>query len=198
MVGKGRPKTFDNYEALEKATKIFWEKGYEGVSMTDLVDNMEISRQSLYNTFGNKHELFIKSLEYYIHEHFKKMRDMFEGPLPAKIKLENLFQMLEENYTCSKSKGCFGSFAIQEMSQKDPSVKKILDAKYERNYKLFFDFFSRSLKNGEIESDLNEMELTDLFDSILLSTTSLCKLTGRSGQIKNIFSIFMKQIKFNH
>jgi len=60
-----RPKTFDQTQALEAAMFQFWEAGYEGSSMQNLVDRMGISRQSLYDTYGNKRELFEAALQKY-------------------------------------------------------------------------------------------------------------------------------------
>ncbi|MEE2671913.1 MAG: TetR/AcrR family transcriptional regulator [Bdellovibrionota bacterium] len=198
MVLKGRPKTFDNYDALEKAQKIFWEKGFEGTSMCELVSGMGISRQSLYNTFGNKHDLFISCLEYYIHESSKKFRDLLTSDtISAKEKLNQIIEMVIDNYTCLESKGCFASFAIQEMAQKDPEVKRLLDGKFERSYKQMHEFFEQSLENGKISSQLSAEELTNLFDSILISVTSLCKLSNRDDQIRSLFGIFLKQIQFS-
>jgi len=61
----GRPRAFDPDEALDKAMLVFWSKGYEGTSLTDLTDAMGINRPSLYSAFGNKEELFRKALERY-------------------------------------------------------------------------------------------------------------------------------------
>lgn len=61
----GRPREFDADQALEKAVRVFWEKGYEGASMADLTEAMGINRPSLYAAFGNKEELFRKALERY-------------------------------------------------------------------------------------------------------------------------------------
>lgn len=60
-----RTKEFDPDEALDLALEIFWRRGYEGTSLRDLLDGMEISRQSLYDTFGDKRSLFIKVLGRY-------------------------------------------------------------------------------------------------------------------------------------
>ncbi|MGZ0147021.1 TetR/AcrR family transcriptional regulator [Kribbella sp. WER1] len=62
---KGRPREFDVDEALERAMRLFWERGYEGVSLTDLTKAMGISKPSLYAAFGDKQELFRKALERY-------------------------------------------------------------------------------------------------------------------------------------
>ncbi|PRY35674.1 TetR/AcrR family transcriptional regulator [Umezawaea tangerina] len=61
----GRPRGFDVDEALERAVVVFWERGYEGASLTDLTDAMGITRTSMYAAFGNKEELFRKALERY-------------------------------------------------------------------------------------------------------------------------------------
>src|SRR5260221_7462696 len=61
----GRPRAFDIAEALENALRVFWEKGYEGASLSDLTGAMGINRPSLYAAFGNKESLFRKVLDRY-------------------------------------------------------------------------------------------------------------------------------------
>ena len=61
----GRPREFDPDEALEKALHLFWRKGYEGTSLTELTEAMAINRPSLYAAFGNKEELFRRVCERY-------------------------------------------------------------------------------------------------------------------------------------
>jgi len=60
-----RQKAFHPDAALDRAMDLFWRKGFEGSSLSALLATMEISRQSLYNTFGNKHELFLAVLDRY-------------------------------------------------------------------------------------------------------------------------------------
>ena len=61
----GRPRAFDVDEALEQAMRVFWAQGYEGASLEDLTGAMGITRTSMYRAFGNKEDLFHKSLERY-------------------------------------------------------------------------------------------------------------------------------------
>ncbi|MFJ9622113.1 TetR/AcrR family transcriptional regulator [Streptomyces sp. NPDC101181] len=61
----GRPRGFDADEALERAMAVFWEHGYDGVSLTDLTRAMGITKTSMYAAFGNKEDLFRKALERY-------------------------------------------------------------------------------------------------------------------------------------
>jgi len=61
----GRPRAFDVDLALDRALHVFWHKGYEGASLSDLTKAMRINRPSLYAAFGNKEELFRKALDRY-------------------------------------------------------------------------------------------------------------------------------------
>src|SRR3954464_13164143 len=62
---RGRPRGFDEREALERATQVFWSKGYDGVTIDDLVAGMGVGRPSLYSVFGDKRTLFLRALRAY-------------------------------------------------------------------------------------------------------------------------------------
>ena len=61
----GRPRSFDETGALEKATQVFWSKGYDGVTIDDLVAGMGVGRPSLYAVFGDKRAIFLRVLRAY-------------------------------------------------------------------------------------------------------------------------------------
>jgi AcrR family transcriptional regulator len=61
----GRPTGFSTEKALEAAMRVFWQKGYEGASLTDITRAMGINRSSMYAAFGDKEELFQKALKRY-------------------------------------------------------------------------------------------------------------------------------------
>ena len=62
---RGRPRSFDETEALERATQVYWLKGYDGVTIDDLVAGMGVGRPSLYAIFGDKRTLFLRVLKDY-------------------------------------------------------------------------------------------------------------------------------------
>jgi AcrR family transcriptional regulator len=62
---RGRPRSFDEGAALKKATQVFWSKGYDGVTIDDLVAGMGVGRPSLYSIFGDKRTLFLRVLHAY-------------------------------------------------------------------------------------------------------------------------------------
>src|SRR5690242_10135227 len=62
---RGRPRSFDEIEAVEKAIQVFWSKGYDGVTIDDLVEGMGVGRPSLYAVFGDKRAIFLRALKAY-------------------------------------------------------------------------------------------------------------------------------------
>src|SRR5471032_3140336 len=62
---RGRPRSFDETGALEKATQVFWSKGYDGVTIDDLVAGMGVGRPSLYAVYGDKRAIFLRVLKEY-------------------------------------------------------------------------------------------------------------------------------------
>jgi AcrR family transcriptional regulator len=105
--GVGRPREFDVEEALSAALKVFWRKGYEGASLTELTEAMGITRPSLYCAFGNKEALFKKALDLYEREKLS----FIETALCASTGYEVLERMLMggvEAHTDPDTPGCLG------------------------------------------------------------------------------------------
>lgn len=81
----GRPRSFDIDEALNRALYVFWRKGYEGASLTDLTEAMGINRPSLYAAFGNKEALFRKAFDRYIEEKGAYIRNALTAPTARQV-----------------------------------------------------------------------------------------------------------------
>jgi TetR/AcrR family transcriptional repressor of nem operon len=88
-----RTKDFDEHEVLAKAIQLFWYKGYNGTSMQDLVDGLGISRSSLYDTYTDKHTLFVKALESYQLAGAGKIQAIIDQNLPAKDTVKQLVDL---------------------------------------------------------------------------------------------------------
>lgn len=81
----GRPRSFDIDEALNRALYVFWRKGYEGASLTDLTEAMGINRPSLYAAFGNKEALFRKAFDRYVEEKGAYIRNALAAPTAREV-----------------------------------------------------------------------------------------------------------------
>ena len=75
---------FDRDETIAKVTSLFWEKGYHATSMQDLVDVTGLNRSSIYNSFGDKYNLFIESLKHYKKEQINGLDNFRHSGMTAK------------------------------------------------------------------------------------------------------------------
>src|SRR3954468_16058849 len=99
---RGRPRGFDADEALDKAMKVFWSKGYEGASLPDLEKAMGINRPSMYAAFGNKQELFRKAMKRYTEGPAGFVREALEKQT-ARMVVEHLLLREVESITNPKN-----------------------------------------------------------------------------------------------
>ncbi|HEY7986452.1 MAG TPA: TetR/AcrR family transcriptional regulator [Methylophilaceae bacterium] len=103
---RGRPSNFDHDEALEKALYVFWTRGYEGASMSELTDALGINRPSIYAAFGNKEELFRKALGKYMAGPVAYVADAMQQPT-ARQSIEMFLTKSAEALTSpSTPRGC--------------------------------------------------------------------------------------------
>jgi AcrR family transcriptional regulator len=112
----GRPRAFDPEEALGTAMRVFWEKGYEGTSLTDLTQAMGINRPSLYAAFGNKEELFRRVCGRYAE--MATCPSKVEGRT-AREAVENFFRAGIESLSDSAHAGCM--FVTSALTGSDES-----------------------------------------------------------------------------
>ena len=112
-----RCKEFDRDEALHKAMEVFWSRGYEAASVGDLVKHMGINRQSLYDTFGDKHSLYLQALDRYREVEGGKIFELLESPGSVKRALRRLFEgVVECSLGGGERRGCFVGNAMSELA----------------------------------------------------------------------------------
>src|SRR5688572_28944553 len=110
-VAKGRPREFCLDEALAAALRVFWSKGYEGTSLSDLTEAMGITRPSLYAAFGNKEALFRKALDLYQRDKLAYVGKALAEPTARKV-AEAMLRGAVDNMTGhGEPHGCLGVIA---------------------------------------------------------------------------------------
>jgi AcrR family transcriptional regulator len=120
-----RPKEFDRDVAVERAMSVFWSKGYAATSTDDLLQAMEIGRQSMYDTFGDKRRLYVEALERYQLEsvagHIRRLRSI-ASPLAG---IEALLVGVISSDRTTREKGCMGVGAICEFGNADTELAEL-------------------------------------------------------------------------
>lgn len=112
-----RQKEFDRDRVLHKAMEVFWTRGYEGASIQDLVKHMGINRQSMYDTFGDKHSLFLEALDRYREIQSRKVFEVLERPGSMKKNLRQLFEeVVARSLSAEGRRGCFVGNSMSELA----------------------------------------------------------------------------------
>jgi TetR/AcrR family transcriptional repressor of nem operon len=151
---------FDEHLAISRAMDVFWKKGYSGASMRDLTDAMGISASSVYNTIGDKHQLFIKCIQHYTESRMEgaiKQLNTVSSPLKAIVKFINasVYTITNEPDSCLAIKSTF------EMAVSDLEVQKILKADNDFTYKLIFGLVAKAIERKEVTISQDAKMLTD-------------------------------------
>jgi AcrR family transcriptional regulator len=117
---RGRPRAFDAERALDQALEVFWQRGYEGASLSDLTRAMGINRPSLYATFGNKEALFRKALDRYAEGQAPYIRRALEAPTARAVAERLLHGTVELLADPRRPKGCLmvqGALSCSETAE---------------------------------------------------------------------------------
>lgn len=144
-----RLQAFDTNAAVAQAMRVFWHKGYEATSLSDLLDATGLSKSSLYGTFGNKRELFLAAFDSYRESRAKEMARVLRES-PARVALESFFRMVvSDTWTCH-GEGCMSINQAIELSPHDPEVAQRVRTDLQRMEKAFARVIERGQQEGSI------------------------------------------------
>jgi len=159
-----RTKDFDESEVLGKAVKLFWLKGYNATSMQDLVDALGISRSSLYDTYVDKHTLYLKALDFYQTLAQQQISNITSKTESAKLAIKQLLEFVTDNLLSDKQhKGCFLLNAEVEVASQDTEVLNIICKNDRQIEDAFLQVIERGQKSGEIPKSMDAKGLTRFF-----------------------------------
>ncbi len=154
-----RPREFDEEEALDRAMKVFWSKGYASTSLDDLLGSTGIARQSLYTAFGDKHSLFIKALQRYLDKNSRPLRALLAAAPSVAQALRDVFCGIAEEAAAAKQRGCMLVNAITELVPGDSEVSKLVEANHRFLLATFRMGLERAEKAGELRAGADVEEL---------------------------------------
>lgn len=164
----GRNVEFNKDETVKKAMNVFWEKGYNGASMQDLVDAMQINRSSLYNTIGDKQQLFLECIGNYVDE---LMCETMQKVNREQSPLQGLVNLIRDKaeWIVDCEKGCLGMKTIFEIAPNDTEVRNLMS----RQNDVFLEFLA-----GVIQRAIDAGEISDEEDPALLAEQITMSFTG--------------------
>lgn len=156
---RGRPRAFDTDEALDRAMQVFWQKGYEGASLTDLTESMGVNRPSLYAAFGGKEELFRKVLDRYDEGPSSFVREAMEEPT-ARAVVRRLLQGAVEMHTDPRTPlGCLMVHGALSSGVGADSVRRELNSRRAAAETALRQRLVRAKADGDLPADANPADL---------------------------------------
>lgn len=172
-----RQKEFNRKNALISAMKIFWDKSYTGTSIEDLTEVMGISRSSLYDTFGDKKEIFIEALTLYIELTGQKRAGILDKAASVWQGIDSYLHgvvnfVLDENMPG----GCFITNSLASFGIMDGQTDSILKKDLENQESDLCRLLEKGKKTGEIRPDTDILALSRYFTGLVRGLTVIARV----------------------
>jgi len=171
-----RTTEFEPNVALERAVDVFWDKGYSDTSMDDLIKCMGVARYGVYNTWGNKRELFLAALKKYMSQRIGTIRSVFGKPDAALPEIKGFFEKLLKQEKREQS-GCFACNVSIELASNDQDVADLVRDMFVQISKEFRKALGNAVDQGELKTDINLNDLADYLANVMRNTA----IMARSG-----------------
>jgi len=181
-----RPKEFDQEKALREAVRVFSQQGFAATSTDELMRGMDVGRQSMYDTFGDKRALFLKALEMYVMESVQSINVELEKPGPALSAVRDALVTFAERDDLSSAEGCMGLNAISEFGQRDAEVTRIIRTAARAQRQTLMRVLARAKEQGEVSSDADLESMADFFESTLAGIRMAAKAGKSRRALRNI------------
>ena len=181
-----RTKEFDRTQVLDRATDLFWEKGYESTSVQDLVEAMGIGRASLYDTFGSKQELFAEVLERYAERlEAEFLPPLEQGRSPRKA-LADFFEHVAEAGSSEDFRGCLMVKSAMTTSRTDSGVGEQISRFTGRLDESFHRHLKRMRQAGELDDRGDLRALARFLTHTLMGLIVTCNVRKNPREVKGI------------
>jgi TetR/AcrR family transcriptional repressor of nem operon len=189
-----RPKAFDQDLVLVKAMHIFWARGYAGTSLDDLVAAMGINRQSIYNTFGDKHALFMSCLKLYWQGELDRV---YEGIKGEKAE-DRLRSMMHEISHLATSRGEMGCMLLNSLGELAPQDQAVVDfyLKIDRDsVQSMSKRINAGQENGELEAHFNPAAAAKFLIALSIGIRTLGKVMPENQDFSEIADFAIDVLK---
>jgi AcrR family transcriptional regulator len=162
---RGRPRSFEETEAVEKAIQVFWSKGYDGVTIDDLVAGMGVGRPSLYAVFGDKRAIFLRALKAYAKQKGASAAKALFSPQGLRDSIASFLKYNVERATEKGSaRGCLLECVAPLVN--DSEVRRFLQSALAGGAALVERRFRDGIRDGDIPPDFPvaacAIQVTDL------------------------------------
>lgn len=191
-----RTREFDEGQVLEAAMQLFWEKGYEATSLSDLTSRMGIQRPSIYSTFGDKRELFEAALRRYTTSRASDIRSRLQKYSSVKEAFSIFFaDIITEEYEEDLSKGCFCINTMVELAPHDEKFE-VLTREHQMYLAVIFqETIERGIQTGELDVNTDAKSLAQALIVALIGITVMMKSRPQRSFVDNAVAATLTLLK---
>ena len=181
-----RVKLFDEQEVLTKAMNLFWKQGYSATSVQDLVSHLGINRASLYDTFGDKEQLFKKSFALYRKSNIEGLIQFFKTHPDVKHGFSELFDIaIQESILDKETKGCFVVNTTTELIPNDKSLIKVIEDNKRDFETLFYEYLKKGKDKGQLKPNQDLRSLASLLFILYNGIKVVSKINPQKQELKS-------------
>jgi TetR/AcrR family transcriptional regulator, transcriptional repressor for nem operon len=185
-----RHKEFDRDQALLKAMEVFWSRGYEAASIQDLVRHMGINRQSLYDTFGDKHALYLQALDLYHQVETRKLFELLEKRGSVRKALRQLFAgLVEGSLGDGQHRGCFMGNAMSELAGRCKATAARTCSNMDAMEGALYRALLRGKKEGEIKGVRDHRAVARFLYCNLQGLVLMAKVTQDRKRLEDVVKV---------
>jgi AcrR family transcriptional regulator len=189
----GRPREFDTERALELATQLFWRKGYEGTSLSDLTGTLGIKRPSLYAAFGNKEALFRLALDRYEAKAGAYRIDALQAPTAYEVAQRLLEGAAALHGDKNNPVGCLGVQGALACSDEADAIRRELVSRRAAGEKAICQRLKRAKAEGDLPAHANPADLARYL-SVVIHGIAVQSAGGASRkELRSVVAIALKQ-----
>lgn len=163
---RGRPREFDATEALAAALRVFWSKGYESASLSDLTEAMGITRPSLYAAFGNKEALFRQALDLYGEEKLAYVGRALAAETARGV-ASNLLYGAIDTVTGDECRGCLGVMASVACQSAEESIRADVSKRTESSHAAMIARMEQAIADGDFTTPVQAEAITRYLMAVL-------------------------------
>jgi TetR/AcrR family transcriptional repressor of nem operon len=187
-----RTKEFDEAEVLDQALELFRARGFKHTSFADLTDELGVSRQSLYDTYGDKQTLYQTALKRYLDRAVDGLRRKLEDPAPVRQVLTELFDRMISGNCEGKSPGCFMVNSMVELAPHDPDTRALAVVHARAVESLLASRLSAAQRGGEIGKGKDPVALARFLYNTILGTAVAIRAFGERDSIRGSIQIALQ------
>ncbi|MGF1491141.1 MAG: TetR/AcrR family transcriptional regulator [Microcoleaceae cyanobacterium] len=191
----GRKREFDREAALEKAMELFWSKGYNAVGLNELLQHMGIQRQSLYNTFGCKHALFLEAVQHYGQKVVCKIEGKLSQPGSPTENLRCVLQKIAQDATNPEYRGCFVVNAMMELAPHDSEVAQVVRGLAKQIERSIEQTLDQAIAAGELPQDTESAKVARFLYHVILGFNVRGKLCPTQACVEEILETALSVVK---